>query len=259
MKIIALLVSVSAALAGFSVAQESGDNSPEKVAIMANDRAYEAAYAKADVKTLADFFADDAQYTADDGRTFDGRAAIEKSIQAAFQARKGAKLTINLDSVRVLSPEVVLEKGSTTVTAKNGDSSGAQYAAIYVKKDGKWKISQLIETPLADPSPHDQLSELGWLIGDWEEADKSDDLTVRSQYIWAKGGNFITRNIEVKRAGETTMEGWQVIGWDAIEHCIRSWTFDDEGGVLRGAMDARGRPLALTRDRCNSRWKSHSG
>jgi hypothetical protein len=149
-------------------------------------------------------------------------------------------LTINLDSVRALSPEVVLEKGSTTVTAKNGDSSGAQYAAIYVKKDGKWKISQLIETPLADPSPHDQLSELGWLIGDWEEADKSDDLTVRSQYIWAKGGNFITRNIEVKRAGETTMEGWQVIGWDAIEHCIRSWTFDDEGGVSEGRWTREG-------------------
>ncbi len=240
MKIIALLVSVSAALAGFSVAQESADNSPEKVAIMANDRAYEAAYAKADVKTLADFFADDAQYTADDGRTFDGRAAIEKSIMETFKARKGATLAINLDSVRVLAPEVVMEKGFTTVTAKNGEKSGAQYAAFYVKKDGKWKISQLIETPLGDVSPHDQLSELAWLVGDWEEADKSDDLTVRSQYVWAKGGNFITRNIEVKRAGETTMEGWQVIGWDPVEHCIRSWTFDDEGGFSQGRWTREG-------------------
>ena len=101
--------------------------------------------------------------------------------------------------MRVLSPEVVMEKGSTTVTAKNGETSGAQYAAIYVKKDGKWKISQLIETPLADVSPHDQLSPLAWLVGDWEEADKSDDLTVRSQYVWARGGNFITRNVTVKR------------------------------------------------------------
>src|SRR4030095_10395226 len=144
MKSIALLVSISAALAGLCFAQEPTDNSPERAAIMANDRAYEAAYAKGDVKALADFFADDAQYTADDGQTFDGRAAIEASIQAAFKARKGAKLAIDLDSVRVLSPEVVLERGSTTVTEKSGESSGAQYAAIYVKKDGKWKISQLI-------------------------------------------------------------------------------------------------------------------
>jgi hypothetical protein len=34
------------------------------------------------------------------------------------------------------------------VTSKSGEKKGAQYAAVYVKKDGKWKINQLIETPL---------------------------------------------------------------------------------------------------------------
>jgi uncharacterized protein (TIGR02246 family) len=245
MKIIALLVSASAALAGLSFAQESADNSPEKAAVMANDRAYEAAYAKADAKALGDFFADDAQYTADDGQTFDGRAAIEGSIRAGFEARKGSKLAINLDSVRVLSPEVVLEKGSTTVTQKSGEISGAQYAAIYVKKDGKWKISQLIETPLADPSPHDQLSELGWLVGDWEDADKSDDLSVQSQFVWARGGNFITRNVTVKRGDDTILEGWQIIGWDPNDKCIRSWTFDNEGGFAEGRWTREGQRWLL--------------
>lgn len=245
MKTIALLVVFSAAVPGLSFAQDSAGNSPEKAAVMANDRAYEAAYAKADVKALAEFFAEDAQYTSDDGQTFDGRAAIEGSIRAAFQARKGAKLAIKLDSVRVLSPEVVMEKGSTTVTEKNGDTTGAQYAAVYVKKDGKWKINQLIETPLADASAHDQLSQLAWLVGDWEEADKSDDLTVESQYVWARGGNFITRNVTVKRGGETTLEGWQIIGWDPIDNCIRSWTFDDEGGFSEGRWTQDGQRWLL--------------
>jgi len=245
MKIIVLLVAAIATLAGIGFAQESADNSPEKTAIMANDRAYEAAYAKGDVKALTDFFAEDAQYTADDGQTFDGRAAIEGSIKAAFQARKGSKLTINLDSVRVLAPEVVLEKGSTTVTEKSGETSGAQYAAIYIKKDGKWKINQLIESPLADPSPHDQLSELGWLIGDWEDADKTDNLTVHSQFVWARGGNFITRNVTVKRGDETTLEGWQIIGWDPIDKVIRSWTFDDGGGFAEGRWTRDGQRWLL--------------
>ncbi len=153
MKSIALLLSVSIALAGRSPAQNSASNSPEWAAVMAKDRAYEAAYAKADVKALADFFTADAQYTSEDGQTFNGRAAIEGSIRAAFQAGKESKLAIHLDSVRVLAPEVVIEKGSTTVTAKNGETSGAQYAAIYVKKDGEWKISQLIESPLAERLP----------------------------------------------------------------------------------------------------------
>ena len=240
MKTIALFASLSAVLAGVSLAQDSADTSPEKAAVLANDRAYEAAYAKADVKAMADFFTEDAQYTSEDGRTLNGRAEIEGSIRAAFQARKGAKLAITLDSVRVLSPEVVLEKGSTAVTAKAGETDRAVYTAIYVKKDGKWKISQLIETPLADASPHDQLSPLAWLVGDWEEADKSDDLTVRSQYVWARGGNFITRNVTVKRSGETTLEGWEIIGWDPIDNCIRSWTFDDEGGFAEGRWTREG-------------------
>ena len=240
MKTIALFASLSAVLAGVSLAQDSADTSPERAAVLANDRAYEAAYARADVKAMADFFTEDAQYTSEDGRTLTGRAEIEGSIRAAFQARKGAKLAITLDSVRVLSPEVVLEKGSTAVTAKDGEIDRALYTAIYVKKDGKWKISQLIETPLADASPHDQLSPLAWLVGDWEEADKSDDLTVRSQYVWARGGNFITRNVTLKRRGETTLEGWEIIGWDPIDNCIRSWTFDDEGGFADGRWTREG-------------------
>ena len=91
-------------------------------------------------------------------------ARRSKAASRRRSREKRAKLAINLDSVRVLSPDVVMEKGSTTVTEKNGDTSGAQYAAVYVKKDGKWKISQLIETPLADASPHDQLSPLAWLV-----------------------------------------------------------------------------------------------
>ncbi len=47
MKRIAFFLSVLAALLATSFGQESTDNSPEKTAIAANDRAYGAAYAKA--------------------------------------------------------------------------------------------------------------------------------------------------------------------------------------------------------------------
>jgi hypothetical protein len=29
--------------------------------------------------------------------------------------------------------------------------------------------------------------------------------------------------VTVKRGGETTLEGWQIIDWDPIEERIRSW------------------------------------
>jgi uncharacterized protein (TIGR02246 family) len=240
MKTIAIVASISAALAAVSHAQTTAENSPEKTAVMAIDRAFEAAYAKADAKAVADFFTEDAHYTSDDGRTFDGQTAIEDNVRAAFAKNTGAKLAIALDSVHLLATDVLLERGSTTVTAKDGGTNGSLYTAVYVKKNGKWKISQLVETPQPDLTAHDHLSELGWLVGDWEDADKGDNLSVRSQYSWARGGNFLTRNVTVKRGAETTLEGWQIIGWDPIERCIRSWTFDDEGGFSEGRWTQEG-------------------
>lgn len=258
MKTIVLIISVSVVLAGLAgteaapasppkaaPAPHSADatdapDGPAKAAVIANDRAYEAAFAKGDAKAMAAFFADDAEYTAADGRAFNGREAIDEALRAATAANKGATLAIAVDSVRVLTPDVVAEKGVSTVTAKNGESNSAQYTAIHVKKDGKWKISELVETPLATATPHDRLAELEWLIGTWEEADKATDLSVRSKYEWARGGSFITRNVTVKRGGETALEGWQIIGWDPTDDRLRSWTFDSEGGFSEAVWTREG-------------------
>lgn len=218
------------ALTSASFSQSAPDTPPEKEAVLANDRAFEAAYAKGDVKALAGFFAEDAEYTTEDGEVLAGSAAIEESMRRAFNVEKGSKLTITPDTVRVLTPEVVVEKGSTSVTTKAGETSGALYTAIHVKKDGKWKISQLIETPLPQITPQERLKEISWLIGSWQDVDKSTSLTVKSEFKWATGGNFIVRNVDVKNGGDPVLEGWQVIGWDPVEERIRSWTFDSEGG-----------------------------
>ena len=217
------VVLILVAFASATFAQDAADTPPEQAAVVANDRAYEAAYASGDAKALVDFFTDDAEYTAEDGRTFKGRAEIEETIRAALLERKGGNLAINMESVRMLAPEVLLEKGTTTATPNDGDVSESLYPAIYVKKDGEWKISQLIESPKAATTPHERLAELAWLIGKWAETDEANDLIVDSEYLWARGGNFITRNVTVKRGGETTLEGWQIIGWDPIEERIRSW------------------------------------
>jgi uncharacterized protein (TIGR02246 family) len=221
-------------------AKEPAAVAPEMQAVAANDRAYEAAYAKADIKALADFYAEDVSYTAEDGTILDGRAAVEASLSAAAAMNKGSKLTIQLDSVKVLTPEVVVEKGSTTVVSKDGDEATALFTAVHVKKNGKWKISQLVETPAPVVTAGERLSELGWLIGDWTEADKDSGLTIKSHYQWARGGNFISRNVTVKRGDDSVLEGWQIIGWNPVDESIRSWTFDDAGGFTDGSWTREG-------------------
>jgi uncharacterized protein (TIGR02246 family) len=240
MKSLVFITLLNAAIFSAAFAQNAADNSPEKAAVAASDRAYEAAYAKGDVKALADFFVDDAEYTTEEGRTFSGREEINEAIRAGLAANRGSKLAIKLDTVRVLGPESILEKGSTTVTAKNGETNSSLYMAILIKKDGKWKINQLIESPIPPATPRERLEELAWLIGDWEEADKTTDLSVRSLYAWSRGGNFLTRSVTVKHGGEVTLEGWQIIGWDPIEERLRFWTFDGEGGFADGYITREG-------------------
>jgi uncharacterized protein (TIGR02246 family) len=240
MKTIAQFAGVLAVLMSCAFAEAPDDVPAEKAAVIANDRAYETAYANSDVKSLVNFFTEDAEYTTEEGRTFSGRAEIQAAIQAGLAANRGAKLEINADTVRLLGPESLLEKGSTTVTRADGETDGSLYSAIYVKKDGEWKINQLIESPLAALTPHEQLQELGWLVGEWEETDQTDDLSIKSAYTWARGGNFLTRNVTVKRAGTVTLQGWQIIGWDPLEKRLRSWTFDDEGGYAEGVFTREG-------------------
>lgn len=230
--------------AGISRGQEAAGKQIEMPAgvkaVLAQAQAYEEAYAKGDVAALAAFFTEDAEYTSDAGSTFSGRAAIEACLRDAFRTNKGAKLTIHVESVKPLTPDVAVEKGSTVVTSKSGEQVEALYTAVHVKKDDKWKISQLVETPVPVMTPADRLAELSWLIGHWEEADKESGLTIHSTYQWARGGSFITRNVTVKRGEDPVLEGWQIIGWDPVQENIRSWTFDDEGGYSEGRWTREG-------------------
>jgi len=238
MKIIAALACLFAALAIPGLAQTAPDVPPEKAAVLALDRAYEAAFAKGDATALAAFFAEDAEQTTETGIVLRGRAEIEKAIRDGLKANKGAKLSIALDSVRLLTPDVAVEKGTSTVTSKNGDSTTSLYSVFYVKKDGKWKISQLIETPQPPATPRERLQELAWLVGKW--AEKDGDTSISSSFDWARGGNFLTRNVTVKNGDETVLEGWQVIGWDEAQEHIRSWTFDTAGGFSEGVWTRDG-------------------
>jgi uncharacterized protein (TIGR02246 family) len=244
MKAIMISMSFAAVLAGAAICEEAAKTktgmTPEMAAVLANDRAYEAAHAKGDVAALAAMFTEDAEYTSDGGRAFSGRPAIEACLREAFRTNKGSKLTIRTDSVKPLSADVLVEKGSTTVISRTGAVAEALFTAVHVKKDGKWKISEVVETPMPEIKAGDHLAELGWLIGHWEEADKSAGVTVHSRYQWARGGNFITRNVTVKRGEDPLLEGWQIIAWDPVEGGIRSWTFDDAGGYTDGRWTREG-------------------
>ena len=233
MKAIAI-AGITSALVSVALAAEPAGKptSPEATAITSQVADYVKAYNAGDAKGLAQYFDDDAAYTDENGQLTEGRSDIQQLLTDTFAENKGATLDMQVSSVRPLGSDVFEEQGASTVTSPDGQKRSAGYSAIYGKKDGKWLISRLIEFPVADPTPGDQLSQLAWMVGTWK--DRGGDYSVETKADWARGNNFITRNLKVSEGDDVILEGWQIIGWDPRQKRIRSWIFDSDGGYGQG-------------------------
>lgn len=201
---------------------------------------YIAAFNKHDANVLAEYWSPDAVYTNRlSGEQVVGRAAIEEQFQELFESVSALKLSISVDSIDFISPNVALEKGLATFVAAKDEPEEVPYSAVYVKRDGKWLLDRVTDDPRpVVPSHSQQLKPLEWMIGTW--IDKDDVGAIQTECNWTKNKNFITRSFTVSIAGQIDLSGMQIIGWDAGEKCIRSWTFDSDGGFAEAQWSNQG-------------------
>jgi len=226
-------------LAAFALASFAGwaaaDDQAEIEAIHQRAVAYVAAYNQHDAQALAGLWADDAVYlNRDTGEPIEGRAAIAKMFADMFQTGDASQLSVTIQSVRLITPDVAIEDGTAEITPADGEPTTSTYTAIHVKKDGAWYLNSVRETDVPTPTPpdHGELAQLEWLLGDW--VDEAEDATVSTSWQWAKNERFLTGNFSVSVDDQVEMEGTQVIGWDPVAGQIRSWVFDSEGGFGEG-------------------------
>jgi uncharacterized protein (TIGR02246 family) len=126
--------------------QVANISSPELQSITQLDEDYESAYNRGDAKAVAAFYTNDAEYVDEGGNVVSGHDDIEKLLAEEFTNNPGAKLKINVEHVRSLSPDVLVEKGIATITARDRRQGSSRYIAVYIKRAGNWKISQLTQT-----------------------------------------------------------------------------------------------------------------
>ncbi len=230
-----ILLSTLAALvlAAPAPAQDHPPTDAEATATAATN-AYVAAFNKGDASALAAMYAADAQYVSDDGATIVGRAGVLEGLTKFFAGNEGAKLDVQIESARFLTPDVLVENGLSTI-----DDETTRYVCSYVKTDGAWLISELNETALP---PTDAaaatLGELDWMVGSWTDA--SPGVTVATTVDWTKSGHFLRRSISVTREDADPIEATEVIGYDPVASGIRSWVFDSDGGFGDGAWTRDG-------------------
>jgi uncharacterized protein (TIGR02246 family) len=209
----------------------ASESTSDEAAIRENVDKYVEAYNRRDSKTMASMWSPDAVYM--DPTTNEqivGRDAIAKHFDTMFAGAEDAKLTVTIDSIDFVSPNVAIEKGTAVVTYADFDPEETSYSAVHVKRDGEWFLDRVSEEEMAAPPPshYEQLKELEWLVGSWIDSD--DQATVQSEVEWTKNRNFLRRSFAVVTRDAIDLSGVQVIGWDPAAQQVRSWVFDSDGG-----------------------------
>jgi uncharacterized protein (TIGR02246 family) len=211
------------------------DESKDKETLAKNAEAFVEAFHKGDAKSIAAFWTPDGDYTDQTGRQLKGREAIAKAFEGFFAENKGAKVRIDSDSLRFVTPDVAIEDGTTAViSADGGPPSRARYTIVHVKKDGQWLLSNVRDAPFAPPSNYANFKGLEWIIGDWSaENDKGE--SEKLTFSWTDNQNFILGSFSAKVKGVAVGSVTHWIAWDPNAKNVRSWLFDATGGFGEGA------------------------
>lgn len=212
----------------------------DEAAIRKSAASYVEAYNRRDAKAVAAHWSPDAVYVIrTTGEELVGREAIEKEMAAAFKHKDAAKLAATVESVQFISPNVAVERGKATMVREGQPPEETTYAAVHVKRDGKWLLDRITEEEVPVVlSQYEKLKDLEWMIGDW--VDDDDEASVQTSCQWTKNKNFIVRSFTVSVRDRIEMSGMQVIGWDAAAKRVRSWVFDSDGGFAEGTWQRKG-------------------
>ncbi len=217
------------------------DGKNEEAAVRATGAVFRAAFEARDAKKIASLWTPDAVYRdRTSGEQIGGREQIEARFTDAFAEPDTAKLSVDVDSLDFVSPNVAIQRGATRITRPDTPPEDSRYTAVLVKRDGQWLLDRVTEEDILPPRPsnYDHLKELDWMIGSWID-DNDPGVNIQTDCEWTKNRNFMTRSFAVVIGDQVDASGMQVIGWDESAKQIRSWVFDSDGGFGEGKWSFR--------------------
>ncbi|MGZ3489475.1 MAG: YybH family protein, partial [Isosphaeraceae bacterium] len=193
------------------------------------------AYNARDAKALGELFTPDAEIEDEDGEVTRGRDAIVARFAKIFGEGQSGTLGVRTDSLRSLGTDLAIEEGTASLTTRAGEPPRTnRFSVIYARQGGRWLHARIRDEQPDEVSPHEQLLQLEWMLGEW--VNESDDGIVKTNCKWSDNGNFLLREFDVKVEGSIALRGTQRIGWDAQRKQFRMWVFDDRGGFAEGLL-----------------------
>ena len=146
-----------------------------------------------------------------------------------FKEHRGATMTVTIESIRFLGPDIAVEKGVAKVKLPGADAPiGSALHRGPCPARRQVDHGCRARRPLRAGLNGDYLKDLEWLIGDWKVEAKDRPLLLH--FEWMAQRNFIKNTYMVTKDGKSTLTGGQIIGWNPKLGRIVSWHFDAEGG-----------------------------
>ncbi len=212
-----------------------GDSNDES-AIRQRLELYVEAFNTNQAEAITSFWAIDGVSVAEvSGERTQGRDALQQEFAAFFSENSGARLTGDVDNVRMVRPDVAEVEGRTTLFIGDVEPVQSSFTAVLVKEGDEWLISSSHEHSLPQPAtPYDALKELEWLIGTWQ--DQADDAQVVTSVRWSPNQVFLIRSFHAQFDESDAVQGTQVVGWDPLAQQIRTWTFNSDGSFGQGTV-----------------------
>lgn len=209
---------------------DGGDQRSDEAVIRRKTQEYVDAYNSKDAAKLASFWQADAEYTnLMTGRTVSGREEIQDEFTELFEEEPNLKMKVSIESISFPTRGRAVELGTGTITDSEGNVEKVRYRAVYEYDEGEWLMASASEVEDQEtPTHYEQLKDLEWLVGEWEDADE--DVRIDSKYEWDKYKNYLKHHYKVHVLGKEELEGKRIIGWDPVNQVIRSWHFDSHGG-----------------------------
>lgn len=210
-------------------------NTAARAELTATATAFAEAFGRGDAKALASFWMPDGDLIGIDGHMLKGREAIAADFAKLFAEQAGLSLRIEIKSLRFPTPDTAIEDGATSVLHPNrGLPSRARYTNTLVRRDGKWLLASVRESPYVPPSHVEHLRPLEWMIGEWAQ-DVAEGPIALASFGWSPDRNYILVARGVAVDDVILDNGTERIGWDAAAKLIRTWTFEPDGGFGEGA------------------------
>ena len=187
------------------------------------------------VKTIENLWTETGEYTDETGNTLSGREEIQKAYAEFFELNPKVKISVTIDSLRMLSDDSAIEERHTMAAPVAAGTTGAsRYTAFHVKVDGKWKMAAVSNTEIQAPVAYHNLSDLDWLIGTWIAEEHG--VKLESSCRWIANNTFVERRYKATHLDGSSSEGLQIIGWNPYAEHIQSWDFSSDGGNAAGQL-----------------------